>query len=412
VAIMAGCVVEMVQCAMVDVMSMVIMVEMVGEMVGVVVEIVGQIVVDVMLDAILDVVAQEMVKEPIMSAMGPNQQGKRTIIGTMGTDKEEVEFPWIMMGEKYQDLDQGHEVDHQHLLEKGVDLQVEVLQKRMFVGTAGVLALVKRKTRTATSIKEVGAHREVTTKILMYKGPPKALLDHISPTVGVVKSGAVSAAVSGVESNDVIVASNVVLPSQAVQGEQVPMEIEIVEKQVVENDQVVMEIGENHEQIVDDNGEEHHHQDANQPCMECVRLLGELKGHVSEHHSNGPNEVQKAVIRTWFECHYARKGDANNVGDDAGEIPVAVSRMTLLGEINAFLESMGWPTWKTQSALYKDWFLREIMGLSDNDIRKGRHWSLFYKDGFAPGGNGDGARNRQQRMAEMIAKLRTYMQFE
>jgi hypothetical protein len=246
--------------------------------------------------------------------------------------------------------------------------------------------------------------------VLGYKGPPKELLDHISPAVGVV--------VNSVESNAVGAPSNIelqMLPNQVPQTE-VEGAMEIEEKQVpqtvVENDQVVMEIDENPAQIVDENGEEHHHQDANQPCVECVRLLGELKGHVSEHHSNGPNEVQKAVIKTWFECHYVRKEDANIVGDDAGEIPVAVSRMTLLGEINAFLDSMGWPKWKTQSALYKDWFLREVMGLSDNDIRKGRHWSLFYKDGFAPGGNGDYARNRQQRMEEMFAKIRTYMNIE
>ena len=59
--------------------------------------------------------------------------------------------------------------------------------------------------------------------------------------------------------------------------------------------------------------------------------------------------------------------------------------------------------------MYKDWFLREVMNLSDDDIKKGRNWSLFYKDGFAPGGKVDKARNKEQRMAEMVAKLRQYM---
>jgi hypothetical protein len=59
--------------------------------------------------------------------------------------------------------------------------------------------------------------------------------------------------------------------------------------------------------------------------------------------------------------------------------------------------------------MYKDWFLREVMNLSDDDIRKGRNWSLFQKDGFAPGGNVDDARHKEQRMAEMVAKLRQYM---
>lgn len=93
-------------------------------------------------------------------------------------------------------------------------------------------------------------------------------------------------------------------------------------------------------------------------------------------------------------------------------IPVAVSRKTLLGEINAFLASMQWPTWKTQSAMYKDWFLREVMGLSDDDIRKGRNWSLHYRDGFAPGGHGDNARNQQQRFDALVRELRKYMQIE
>jgi RNA recognition motif-containing protein len=158
---------------------------------------------------------------------------------------------------------------------------------------------------------------------------------------------------------------------------------------------------------VDGENDEH---DVNQPCTECARLLGELKAHVSADHSSGPNEVQKAVIKAWFESHYIRKtsnADVDVVG--AGEVPVPVSRKALLGEINTFLEGMGWPIWKTQSGLYKDWFLREIMALSQIDISKGRNWCLFYRDGFAPGGNGDDARNRQQRMEEMIIKLREFM---
>jgi hypothetical protein len=46
------------------------------------------------------------------------------------------------------------------------------------------------------------------------------------------------------------------------------------------------------------------------------------------------------------------------------------------------------------------------MTLSDDDIRKERNWSLFHKDGFAPGGDLDNARNKEQRIAEMVAKLR------
>ena len=82
---------------------------------------------------------------------------------------------------------------------------------------------------------------------------------------------------------------------------------------------------------------------------------------------------------------------------------------TLLAEITAFLISMGWPEWTTQSPMYKDWFLRHVMSLTDDDIRKERNWSLFHKDGFAPGGNVRDARLKEQRMAEMVVKLRQYM---
>jgi hypothetical protein len=47
------------------------------------------------------------------------------------------------------------------------------------------------------------------------------------------------------------------------------------------------------------------------------------------------------------------------------------------GRGQRFLESMGWPKWKAQ----KEWFLREIMSLSDNDIRTERNWSLLHSHG-------------------------------
>ncbi len=143
------------------------------------------------------------------------------------------------------------------------------------------------------------------------------------------------------------------------------------------------------------------------PCGACARLLGDLKRHVESDHSGGPISVQKAAIRAWFECHYM-----SGRGAAVGENPVAVARKTLLGEINAFLEGMGWPTWKTQSVLYKDWFLRDVMALTDDDIRKGRNWSLHYRDGFAPGGHMGNARTQQQRMYEVTVYLRKYMGVE
>jgi hypothetical protein len=113
--------------------------------------------------------------------------------------------------------------------------------------------------------------------------------------------------------------------------------------------------------------------DVEEGCRECGHLLRDLKRHVEDRHARSSVATQKATIKAWFEAHYSRR--ANNAGENAA----AVNRSTLLKEINSFLESMGWPTWKTQSPMYKDWFLREVMSLSDDDIKKQRNWSLFYK---------------------------------
>jgi hypothetical protein len=158
------------------------------------------------------------------------------------------------------------------------------------------------------------------------------------------------------------------------------------------------------QQAAEEDAEE---EDAEGACRDCVRLLDDLKNHVGESHADSHAVVQKATVKAWFEAHYSREGPNNNGG--AGEIASAVTRTTLLAEVNAFLAHMGWQKWKTQSPLYKDWFLREVMALSSDDIRKGRNWSLFHKDGFAPGGSVDNARNKEQRMSEMVVKLRQYM---
>ena len=139
-------------------------------------------------------------------------------------------------------------------------------------------------------------------------------------------------------------------------------------------------------------------------CRDCSRHLRDLTEHVKTTHSPGPVADQKAVILAWFECHYTKKEDGG-----VGEIPVYVSRSTILNELNALLSFMGWQKWKAQSALYRDWFLREVMGLDDDDIRKGRNWSLYRKDGFAPGSSVKNARAQQQRMEELVVNLKKYM---
>lgn len=144
-------------------------------------------------------------------------------------------------------------------------------------------------------------------------------------------------------------------------------------------------------------------QQDNDSCGVCAQLLGQLRNHVTANHSDGDEAVQKAVIRAWFETSYATNAQG------PGEIGIAVSRTTLLREVNALLEHMQWSKWKTQSSMYKDWFLRELLGLSDDDIRKGRGWTLHRLDGFAPGGRVDGARYRQQQFDNVTKRLRSFM---
>ena len=43
------------------------------------------------------------------------------------------------------------------------------------------------------------------------------------------------------------------------------------------------------------------------------------------------------------------------------------------------------------------------------NIRKGRGWSLHYRDRFAPGGKVEDARDQQQRMNQAVERLRGYM---
>lgn len=142
-----------------------------------------------------------------------------------------------------------------------------------------------------------------------------------------------------------------------------------------------------------------------EPCQDCVVLLDNLKRHVAVHHVDGPISLQKAAVQAWFECHYTKT-------KSVGETPSIVPRRLLLNQINIFLEHMGWPQWKAQSNMYKDWFLPEIMGVKNND-NKGRAWVLYEKDGFAPAsdgrGSGDKPKNLEQRIGEFNMKFRQFL---
>jgi hypothetical protein len=113
--------------------------------------------------------------------------------------------------------------------------------------------------------------------------------------------------------------------------------------------------------------------------------------------------MQKAAIKAWFECRYTTSSE--EVGEGAKSVP----RKTLLAEINRFLGHMEWPQWKAQSNMYKDWFLVEVLKVSGVDAAKGRPWLLYARDGFASGGDGGGGRNKEQRLAEMLEKIRAFL---
>ena len=98
------------------------------------------------------------------------------------------------------------------------------------------------------------------------------------------------------------------------------------------------------------------------------------------------------------------------ITDEKVENANGIPRKTLLEEINQFLEHMGWPTWKAQMNLYKDWFIPEVLKVSGADSAKGRPWSLCTRDGFAPRGNAENPRNQEQRLLEMTEKMRTFLE--
>jgi hypothetical protein len=128
------------------------------------------------------------------------------------------------------------------------------------------------------------------------------------------------------------------------------MEDEIPQVNDVEEEPPI--VAEGAEVVVHQGGLEGAEEEGDGACRDCIRLLADLKGHVGEHHAESHAIVQKATIKAWFEAHYSRESP------NAGEIASALlTRTTLLAEVNAFMVHMGWPKWKTQSPLYKDWFL-------------------------------------------------------
>lgn len=140
-----------------------------------------------------------------------------------------------------------------------------------------------------------------------------------------------------------------------------------------------------------------------EPCPDCSRLLADLRAHIMQDHAGGLVHIQKMAIRTWFECHYTK-----NSGE-AGENPTKVPRKTLLQEINHFLHHMEWQQWKAQSNMYKDWFLPVVMGVDANTHAKGRPWSLYKRNGFAPAGDVGNARNREQAIQEISQKIHAFL---
>lgn len=67
------------------------------------------------------------------------------------------------------------------------------------------------------------------------------------------------------------------------------------------------------------------------------------------------------------------------ITDEKAENANGILRKTLLEEINQFLEHMGWPVWKAQMNLYKDWFIPEVLKVSGADSAKGETLVLVHK---------------------------------
>jgi len=72
-----------------------------------------------------------------------------------------------------------------------------------------------------------------------------------------------------------------------------------------------------------------------------------MRNHMRQDHANAPESVQKAAVRSWFECKYSREPLAG-----AGSMLYKLNRTTLLGEINVFVLAMGWPKWSSQTLPY------------------------------------------------------------
>jgi hypothetical protein len=134
------------------------------------------------------------------------------------------------------------------------------------------------------------------------------------------------------------------------------------------------------------------------PCRDCVRLLVDLKGHVGEHHAESHVVVQKATIKAWFEA----------------QIIMALVKLLLQCLVQPFLVksircSCIWvgPNGRLSLRCTRIGFFVKSWRFQMTIFEKEETGLCFIKMVLLlEVGN---ARNKDQRMAKMVAKLRQYL---
>lgn len=68
---------------------------------------------------------------------------------------------------------------------------------------------------------------------------------------------------------------------------------------------------------------------------------------------------------------------------------------------------MRWPDWLDRDT--RMWVTRDLLGLSAEDVRQGRAWVVYHRDGYAPGGRVESARSKEQRLRYMMDCMKHYV---
>lgn len=97
----------------------------------------------------------------------------------------------------------------------------------------------------------------------------------------------------------------------------------------------------------------------NLTCQMCESFIR----HLRHEHAHKEVEMLKKIVEAWF---YGTFDPASEHNPDA----LLIRPTDLLEQdINPFLRSIGAPEWTPRTALYSDWFLRELNGFGDDEVR-------------------------------------------